>query len=70
MGLLQDYDSLKSYNTEHNLTILHFVGQHIDYKNRFPQNFHTFSNTDYRRPDLTEEEISIISDYDNATLYF
>ena len=69
MGLLQDYDSLKSYNTEHNLTILHFVGQHIDYKNRFPQNFHTFSNTDYRRPDLTEEEISIISDYDNATLY-
>lgn len=69
MGLLQDYDSLKTYNTGHNLTILHFIGQHIDYKNRFPQEYNTFSNADYHRPDLTEEEVSIISDYDNATLY-
>lgn len=69
MGLLQEYDSLKANNKECNLTIFHFVGQHIDYKNRFPQEYNSFSYTNYQRTDLTREEISIISDYDNATRY-
>lgn len=69
MGLLQEYDSLKTNNKECNLTIFHFVGQHIDYKNRFPQEYNSFSYTNYQRTDLTREEISIISDYDNATRY-
>ncbi len=36
-GLLKDYDdSLKNFQKEHNLTIFHLMGQHVNYKLALP----------------------------------
>ena len=71
-GLLADYDSyLKKENTDHNLIIFHLVGQHVDYKQRFPKEQTHFWAGDYeeKRPDLSDKQRKILSYYDNATLY-
>ncbi len=68
-ALLQDYDSLSQWRTEKNLTIFHLIGQHIEFGDRVPDGWHRFKATDYHRPDLTESQLDILADYDNATLY-
>lgn len=68
-GLLSAYDTLKLYNTKHNLIIFHLIGQHVGYGSRYPSNRKVFSAEDYYRPDLKRKEVTILSDYDNATLY-
>lgn len=69
-GLLQDYDSLKIYEGEHNLFIFHLIGQHIDFYKRSPNSWKHFSSSDYSdRKELSEEERQMVADYDNATLY-
>lgn len=49
------------------LTLFHLIGQHLVYAERFPKDKTPFSLSDYQRPDLSEEDIQIIADYDNAT---
>jgi heptose-I-phosphate ethanolaminephosphotransferase len=68
-GLLEDYDLLKRYHTNHNLIIFHLIGQHVGYGNRYPADRQKFGKKDYIRPDLNDKELGILSDYDNATLY-
>lgn len=51
------------------LHIFHFLGVHVDFRQRFPQNAALFKATDYRRPDLTDNERQILADYDNALRY-
>ncbi len=69
-GLFNDYDSLKSYNKENNLIIFHLIGQHVNYKQRYPKGWNFFSASDYsNRNDLTPSQKEILADYDNATLY-
>ena len=71
-GLLKDYDdSLKQYKTDHNLTIFHLMGQHVNYKLRYRQNQAKFWASSYedKRPELTDAQRKVLSYYDNATLY-
>ena len=71
-GLLKDYDdSLKQYKTDHNLTIFHLMGQHVNYKLRYRQNQAKFWASSYedKRPELTDAQRKVLSHYDNATLY-
>lgn len=68
-GLLKDYDRLKTENKEHNLTIFHLKGQHVDYRTRCPKSKQKFKKEDYDRPDLTPRQRQIIAYYDNAVLY-
>ena len=68
--LLDFYDSLKVFKKEHNLTIFHLIGQHIDFKKRSPEKWKKFRVKDYQdRKDVGDKEKTFIADYDNATLY-
>lgn len=68
--LLEYYDSIKVHDKEHNLTIFHLAGQHIDFYKRSPKKWKRFNINHYQdRQDISEKEKKIISDYDNATLY-
>lgn len=70
-GLLRDYDALlKKQHYDHQLTIFHLMGQHVDYLGRFPRKTRRhFSPADYHRTDLSEDRQQINADYDNAVLY-
>jgi len=68
-GLLADYDSLKKFNTDAQLTIIHLMGQHVDYRKRYPANRQFYHKEDYNRPKLDDKEKTILAHYDNATRY-
>lgn len=70
-GLLKDYDQMDSLqHGEHELTIFHLMGQHVDYRARFPMKTRRhFSPADYGRSELSEERQQMNADYDNAVLY-
>lgn len=70
-GVLSDYDAMDSrQHHEHQLTIFHLMGQHVDYQARFPlKTRRHFAPTDYHRPDLTAEQLQLLADYDNAVRY-
>ncbi len=68
-GLLHDYDSIVPCLSHHNLTIVHLLGQHVEFSDRIPPMRHHFRATDYNRPDLTTKQLNILADYDNAVLY-
>ena len=70
-GLLDDYASLKSEDTEHNLTIIHLLGQHVTYRDRFPADRRKFTKDSYTtfRPELNDKQRAVLADYDNAVLY-
>lgn len=70
-GLIEDYDRMvakKRY--PHLLTIFHLMGQHVDYRARFPMKTRRkFTPADYNRTDLSPQRQQINADYDNAVLY-
>ena len=68
-GVLEEYDSLKREDKA-NLVILHLLGQHVMYKERYPQKTrkHLLAPM-YDRPDLTNKQKLIVADYDNSVLY-
>ena len=69
-GLLKAYDdSLASRRGEHNLTIFHLRGQHVDYRTRYPKARSQFWKESYNRPELNDRERRILAHYDNATLF-
>lgn len=71
-GLLEDYDKkLKAEQGEHNLTIFHLMGQHVNYKLRYKKAQRHFWASSYedKRPELTPKQRQVLSHYDNATLY-
>lgn len=68
-GLLTDYDSLASGISAPRLTIFHLMGQHVDYRERVPQERKIYGPRDYKRPRLNRKERWIMADYDNATRY-
>lgn len=71
-GLLNIYDTkYKNTEKEYNLTVFHLIGQHFDYKLRYPESRSHFTAKDYevKRSNLSLEQRQILSEYDNATLY-
>ena len=53
----------------HNMIIVHLMGQHVMYAERYPKDSCHFTADDIRRPDLNVQERSIVAAYDNATRY-
>ena len=71
-GLLKEYDDhLKASNTAHNLLLFHLIGQHVNYRQRYPKGRARFHAADYKdkRPELGHYQRRVISEYDNAVLY-
>ncbi len=54
-----------------NLVIFHLLGQHVTYKTRYPRNQTHFWASSYedKRPELSDKQRKILSQYDNAVLY-
>ena len=70
MELIEDYYSLRQYNSEPQLTIFHLAGQHIYFNKRYPSEWERFTVADYsNRKELNNSERQSVADYDNATLY-
>ena len=69
--LLADYERLKAEDGDHNLTIFHLVGQHVNYRQRTPRKNRRFTGDEYRelKPHLSDHERTVLADYDNAVLY-
>lgn len=75
-GVLKDYDGMLadgrlqfSGRQDNNLIIMHLKGQHVNYRDRTPQDRKKFGPDDYDMPTLTRRDRWIMADYDNATLY-
>ena len=70
--MIQEYfaEHSASANTLHSLTIFHLLGQHVSFKDRYPQKYAHFSGKDYTdRKELTNKQKQEVAEYDNATLY-
>ena len=71
-GVLKEYEKVRKGEGEKvgNLVILHLMGSHVDYRARYPQNtFRHFTPQMYNRPELTDKQKRILSNYDNSLLY-
>lgn len=75
-GLLSCYDDMNNNQhvfekSKNNLVIFHLLGQHVTYKTRYPSNQTHFWASDYEemRPELTDKQRKVLSQYDNACLY-
>lgn len=68
-GVLKEYDALSKDSAAHNLVILHLMGSHVDYRARYPQSQRYFNAGMYDRPELTDKQKRILSDYDNSLRY-
>ncbi len=69
MGLLDDYQKMNKLSSAHNLWIFHTMGLHAKFSERYPSEWKKFTSADYHRPDLNEEQLEELADYDNAILY-
>ena len=49
--------------------MLHLIGQHFTYADRYPTSYTHFKPSDYDGTTLTSEQKEIMAHYDNATLY-
>lgn len=62
-------DSLETSKIQGRLTILHLMGSHVDYRARYPKQRQYFSPSMYQRPELTDKQCRILSEYDNSLRY-
>lgn len=62
-------DSLETSKIQGRLTILHLMGSHVDYRARYPKQRQYFTPSMYQRPELTDKQRRILSDYDNSLRY-
>ena len=68
--LVKTHSTRLTPHTTNNLTIIHLMGSHVDYRSRFPQKtFRHFKPQMYNRPDLTDKQRQTLADYDNSLLY-
>ena len=58
-------------NKDKSFYLLHFLGQHVFYGDRFPEEERKFSVKDYHRKEswMTQDKVNLISLYDNAVLH-
>ena len=74
-GVVKAYDQLskeikrKGDKKSGELTILHLMGSHVDYRARYPKSEAHFTPQMYHRPELNDKQKRILSDYDNSLLY-
>ena len=62
-------DSLETSKIQGRLTSLHLMGSHVDYRARYPKQRQYFSPSMYQRPELTDKQRRILSEYDNSLRY-
>ncbi|MBR1686907.1 MAG: phosphoethanolamine transferase [Prevotella sp.] len=68
-GVLKELDNRRDTLSRHQLTIVHLMGQHVNYKERYPKTRRHLTADDYADRKLTKKDKMILADYDNAVLY-
>ena len=69
-GALLDYlGPARDDSARRQLTLIHFLGLHADFAQRYPSSFARFSAAGYHRPDLTAADRAVLAAYDNAVYY-
>ncbi|MBR5863261.1 MAG: sulfatase-like hydrolase/transferase [Alistipes sp.] len=72
IDLVKEYENIApSINANlPKLVMFHLLGQHTEYKERYPGSETVFTKDDYQlRTDLNDKQKEIVAHYDNATLY-
>ena len=72
MDLVREYENIRTKVKENQpkLVIFHLIGQHSDYKTRYPETDIIFTQKDYlTRKDLNDTQKNDVAHYDNATKY-
>ncbi|MBQ0080422.1 MAG: phosphoethanolamine transferase [Alistipes sp.] len=66
---IYEFSKLKSSRGDipYTLDIIHLMGQHFDYKNRYSAQMGQFSIQDIKRDDLSDSQKETVMHYDNAT---
>lgn len=67
-------DQVRDYKRQHGqspytLDILHLIGQHFEYSERYPKSYTTFSLANYQEKNLSAADKAILMQYDQATYY-
>ena len=65
--LVRECERVKDLSSRGNLIILHLMGQHVDFEERYPEQWEVFVPSMY--PNLSQENAAMVAKYDNATLY-
>lgn len=70
-GLIEQLEDFRKENgvADYTLDIIHLIGQHFKYEERYPKSVARFSLDDYDNRDLDTYKKEIIMHYDNATYY-
>lgn len=61
--LFDPFEKTLQKNAKKKLIIIHLLGTHASYNNRYPEKFNLFNT------DIEDEKLKIIAEYDNAILY-
>lgn len=71
LPLLQDYKTIAMRGKENLFTLVHLMGSHIDYKDRYPEQFRVFKAQDILpiEPHLLSKEAEKSAHYINSVLY-
>lgn len=67
--LLQEIPPMDSLTAVPTLLIVHLIGQHVQYADRYPSDYHRFVPNDEPTPFGGKQGKAIAADYDNATYY-
>lgn len=71
MDLVRRFETYKSKTASEPYTfdIIHLIGQHFEYKERYPKKEAHFTENEYVNRELNDDEKQIVMHYDNATFY-
>ena len=69
MELLSQLPPAETLAAQPSLLIFHMIGQHEDYRERYPESYNHFTADSIRNPYTDEKGRQIVAEYDNATLY-
>ena len=71
MGLVRQYVQYRDTVCQppYTVDILHFIGQHFDYRRRYPKSADHFRQADYSTRRLDSYQRALVAAYDNATRY-
>jgi heptose-I-phosphate ethanolaminephosphotransferase len=69
MELLSQLPPADTLAAQPSLFIFHMMGQHEDYRERYPAAYSHFTSDSIRNPYTDERGCQVVAEYDNATLY-
>ena len=69
MELLSQLPPADTLAAAPSLLIFHMIGQHEDYRERYPAEYNHFTADSIRNPFTDRDGCQIVAEYDNATLY-